>query len=300
MSSCRSWGQADRLRQEALRRAPAPAVDPAVASRVAHPQLADVVAGVKAEPVPPAYQRAPVPAAFRRAEVPAVLGQQPVRLTLEDLDLGGAGGCRRDDLHGRGTRAEHAHPQAGQVEAFGPLGRVADYRGDAAVLAGQGRDARDAQEPDRADDGSEAPVRPARGRGDHVLAPVVVPGDARHLLVQHQVAPESERVHDALEVTLQLILAGVGPAPVRRGVGERVDVRLEVHLGAGVAVVPPRPAHAQGALEDDEVLQALPLQGDAGRDPAEAGPITATRGGAGSDRGDGLLIRRASSGPLGP
>src|SRR5580704_8035107 len=90
----------DRVGEELRRHLPALAVDPAVPPGVAHPQLAGVVAVVEAQPAPPAHQRVAVQRALHGGERPAVLGQHPVGLALEDLDLGGARGGLGDHLHG--------------------------------------------------------------------------------------------------------------------------------------------------------------------------------------------------------
>ena len=54
--------------------------------------------------------------------------------------------------------------------------------------------------------------------------------------------------------------------------GEGVEVRLNVALRAGVAVVPPGTADVVGFLQNDEVVDAGPTQLNPSTQPARAGP----------------------------
>src|SRR5262249_27022412 len=81
---------------------------------------------------------------------------------------------------------------------------------------------------------------------------------------------------------LRLPREAVRPAGLGRE-GERVEMRLDVAGAAGIGVVAPRAADVAGALEDDEVVDAVALQADGGAQTAEA---------AADDRDMGLAGRR--------
>ena len=79
---------------------------------------------------------------------------------------------------------------------------------------------------------------------------------------------EPELADRLLEVAVDLRLAGVRARPVVALERERVDVRVDVDLGAGVLVVPPGAADPLRLLVDRERLDAGLAEQHAGRDPA--------------------------------
>ena len=83
---------------------------------------------------------------------------------------------------------------------------------------------------------------------------------------------DAETIGGAPQVGPDLGLGRVGVAPLGvEGEGEGVEVRGDVALAAGVAVVPPRAAHVGVLLEHDEVVDALLAEADGGAQSGEAG-----------------------------
>src|SRR5439155_2058280 len=86
------------------------------------------------------------------------------------------------------------------------------------------------------------------------------------------VPADVEVVGDAAQVGLDLRLHGERARPVRvAGKGERVEVRRDVALAAGVRVLAPGAADVAGTLEDDEVVDAHLLEPDGGAEAGESG-----------------------------
>ena len=106
---------------------------------------------------------------------------------------------------------------------------------------------------------------------------------------------QAEVLHRLLEVAVDLRLPRVGAGPVVALERERVDVRVDVDLGARVLVVPPRATDALGLLVDRErVMPALRSSTPAEMPPMPA-PTIATVGvlAAPNDRRSRLLDRCA-------
>src|SRR5205814_10564250 len=111
----------------------------------------------------------------------------------------------------------------------------------------------------------------AAGRVEQPQLGVLVPRRGGHLVAEEQVRADAVLDGAAAQVVLDLGLAREGPAPpwVRRE-GERVEVRGDVALAAGIGVVAPRSADVVGALEHDEVVDALMLEADRYAQPRES------------------------------
>jgi hypothetical protein len=98
------------------------------------------------------------------------------------------------------------------------------------------------------------------------------PGGTEQLGVEPGVREDPEALGAAAQVVEDLVAHRVGAVPVRVArERERVQVRRDVALAAGIAVGPPGAAHVAAALDDDEVLRALLLQPDRHAEAAEAG-----------------------------
>jgi hypothetical protein len=207
-------------------------------------------------------------AALPVADRAVAVGDHPGRRALEDRDLLGERLDRRDDLDRRRAGADDGHAPRGQVVLVVPRGGVEHRAGELGEALDVG-DRRLAERPGGRDEdvrGVVAPLRP-----DPPEVPLVVPARGRDGAVQADVRPEPEVVRERADVALDLWLRRVGAAPLGvRGEGERVEVRRDVALAAGIGVGPPRAADVGVALPDHEVALALLLQADRHAEAGEA------------------------------
>ncbi|MGY2873073.1 hypothetical protein ACVW00_000263 [Marmoricola sp. URHA0025 HA25] len=211
----------------------------------------------------------------RARDLEVGLGRHPDRGSLVDGELRSALGDLRDQLDGRGPRADHRHPLAVEVGGLVPLRGVDDGPGEVA-------DAVDVGQPGLGEEaGRRHQVRrrargraPAgrRGRRDHPVLLVLVPASAFDPDAELHVPAEVVLVGDVLGVRLQLRAAREPVLPARVGL-ERVGVgdARDVDGEAGVVVHVPGPAEVVLAVQDHEVVVAEALQADRRPHPAEAG-----------------------------
>ena len=227
------------------------------------------------EPVPTSVERqVPQCPLHAGADLLVVVrvGEHPLGAALEDGQVLDPFADRGGDLEPRRPGADHGDPLAGQLDGVVPAGGV-ELRAGEVLSSG---DVGDLRSVELTDGGDHRPGGQGLGVADRV--PVVVdrlgdhrPGRARlvpgrrdHLGAEPDVGLDPVLLHDPLEVGLELGLLGeeLGPA-VARLEAEAVEVVADVDPGAGVAVLPPRPADT-GVLLDDRERDARLLQPDPG------------------------------------
>ena len=254
-------------------------------------------------PVPAGVERDlgehPVPPVGDGAEVVGVR-RDPLRGALEDRHPLGAPGDGRDDLHGAGPGPDDGDPLPGDVEVVGPVHRV-EQRAVEVVEAGQVGDLRAVELADRGDDdgggaGLAVPVPVAADDGP--AAGVVVPGHRLDLDAEADVAAQVLGVGDVAEVVEHLVALAEVRRPGLRT--ERVGVQVAggVDAGAGIAVLPPRPADLVVALEGDD-RHPHRAQRAHGEQPADAGADHERVEPLGDRGGRGGLLDRGGADRLG-
>ena len=109
--------------------------------------------------------------------------------------------------------------------------------------------------------GAITSTRAAERTGGRLELPVLRvghPARVEQLAAQPDVRPHAEAVGAPAQVLEDLVAHRIGAVPVRVGrERERVEVRRDVALAAGVAVRPPGAADVVVALDHDEVVDAL-------------------------------------------
>ena len=154
-----------------------------------------------------------------------------------------------------------------------PLGRMEDLALERSIPGREGTDG------SLSGPGAATSIAGREGPAGGVDPPqlrVLVPGRTGHGVAEAQVGHDPGVLGAAAQVGLDLRLARERAAPGRVGrEGERVQVRRDVALAARVMVVAPRAADVVGALEHDEVVDALLLEADR---HAEAGEAAADDG----------------------
>ena len=198
--------------------------------------------------------------------------RDPVRRPLVDGERADDRRDLGDELHRAGGAADHRDRLTGEVVVVVPTGRVEDRAAEPVEARDVGRDGR-TEHAERAHDdvGLDDLAVVADGQAPHrgrrrPIAP------ARTSVPSRRYGSSPKRSTHVFEVGADLRLSGVGPRP--RGIGgerERVEVRLDVALGAGIAVVQPGTADARGLLQDHEVPVAAFEQADAGADASGSG-----------------------------
>ena len=194
---------------------------------------------------------------------------------LEHGEVLGLLGDQRDRLDARRAGTDDGDPLAGEVDAVvRPQCRV--QRRPA-----EGVDARQLGTFRRREATGRHQHEPRRGpvttvRGHLPAAGDVVPHGVGDSCVELDVAAQIEPVGDVVGIAEDLRLGGVALAPVPlllqlRGERVRVVERLDVAACPGVAVPPPRPAHAAGGLEAAHG-QTEPAQPVDGVHPGEPRP----------------------------
>ena len=225
--------------QEALRQlleAPqfrAVADEHAAQQRLAHP----VVARPR-DPLGPRQHPEGQALGARGGAVP--VGEDPGRRALEEDDLARRLLHDREELDGRGTRADDGHPAPGQVVVMVPLRRMEGRPGERRGARDLGNE-RFGEQPAAVDQEVRRQRAPRRLE---VPDPAVgVPPGLLECGVEGDLLLDPELAGRPLQVALDLGLGGEGLGPIRVG-GEREGVQVRGHVApaAGVGVVMPRPA----------------------------------------------------------
>ena len=223
-----------------------------------------------AQPVGLAHHREPVvEGLLGLAVLPVGLGQHVRRGALVDVHVGGRLGDLRHELDRAGPGAHDGHTLAGEVGAVVPARGVPGGSGEIAAA----RDVRQGgpvELPDRGDHGTRLDgVAVAEGevpQGTALVEPAR--GDAR---TEAQMRAETVLLGQVTQVGQDLPLRGEAAAPAPRPERKRVQVRGHVTGGTGIGVVPPGSPGPVALVDDEEVFDARPPQGDAHADPAEPG-----------------------------
>jgi hypothetical protein len=198
------------------------------------------------------------------------LRDHPDRGALVDGEVGGPLGELGNQLHGRRTGSDHRDAASRGVEVVLPLGGVDDLALEVRD-AGDVGDGRLRQEARRGDQVTRGEGFTA-GQGDPPDARILVPACALDRGVEAHVLADVILVGDVVGVLLDLGARGEQARPVRVGL-EEVRVRRGRHVDgqAGVVIDVPRAAQVVLAVEDDEVVKAIPLELDRCADSCEPG-----------------------------
>ena len=224
----------------------------------------------------------PVPVAGEMVEQPADLGldrlavadagADPLRRSLEDEDLIGLLGDRREQLHAGRAVAEDRDALARRIEVVGPAGGVQDRPAEAlpAFELGEPRIREGADGADE-DVGLEGFAAPRRRDLEHPEVARFVEGRLREIVLEAGLRVDAVFARDHLDVFAHLAAAGEVLAPgmillEQEFVGDRDGVDADV----GVAVDAPGSARIGPAVQH-HIGDAEALELDAHRDPAEAG-----------------------------
>jgi hypothetical protein len=202
-----------------------------------------------------------------------VLADDVGRRPLEKIHLACGFGNRRDELDGAGAGADHADPPA-QIDVVPPAGTVEHRSGEPVQAGDQGPGGHAELAGGRDHDVGRTNALGTVGgpEPDPPEVPVVVPGAVDGLGSEPQVGAEFLAADDVLEVGEDLVLVGEPAAPVGLAVErERVEVGGGVALGARIGVRPPDPTDPVRAVDDQQVVVAVPKQPDRRGDPAGTG-----------------------------
>ncbi|MCR6671350.1 MAG: hypothetical protein NVV79_08370 [Devosia ginsengisoli] len=213
-------------------------------------------------------QRAAILAALLVRECHIILGHDPVGLALEYGQRRGHLGAFVDHLHSGGAGADHANTLARQVQPFRPAGGM-HHRQVAHGALRPLRHEGTIEKTQSADDDVEAlfgTIFEAKGVDLFGIAPRHRPDRG----AEAEMPAHVERIGDVVEIAQQLALQGMAARPVIGTIGEGIEVRGRIDLGAGIAVVIPGAAQARRFLEHDNVAEAIATQFDDSRKAAEA------------------------------